>query len=144
MLELISLAISVAVSYEIDPRLFCELVKYESNWDRYARSASSVGLCQINQEAWEWWPADPYDPEVNLKKGAAILKWNFSYREGESEATELAVASYVLGHARVDRLLEEHGAEWKEELAGPVRKYVEGIAGKAFVIVVPGREAVAM
>ena len=128
MTALVALAVGVAAQYGLDPGLFCRLVERESDWNPRAFTASSVGLAQINQKAWGWWPADPFEPYANLEKGALILRWNLAYRfEMGAEQVPLAVASYTLGHGAVNQLLALHGDNWRDGLSEPVRAYVEAI-----------------
>ena len=124
MPDLLTLALLIAELHGLDGALFCRLIRAESDWDIYAETASSVGLAQINQSAWDWWPTDPYDPEANLTKGAEILRWNLDHWGGD---TEKAVASYNLGHGRLERIIAEHGDGWREALPAEVRGYVEAV-----------------
>lgn len=130
MTDLRVLALAAALAFDLDGAVFCRLVGAESDWDVRAATASSVGLAQINQAAWDWWPDDPYEPSVNLAMGAWILKWNYVYRFDTPDDTERwrrAVASYNLGHAAVNRLLAEHGDGWMDALEPRVRAYVDRI-----------------
>ena len=129
-IDLRVLALAAALALDLDGAVFCRLVGAESDWDVRAATASSVGLAQINQAAWDWWPVDPFEPSANLAMGAWILKWNYAYRFDAPDDTERwrqAVASYNLGHAAVNRLIAEHGAAWMDALSEPVRRYVEKI-----------------
>ena len=128
---LLALAISAALEYGLDPGLFCRLVERESDWDVRAETVSSVGLCQINVEAWNWRPRDPFDPIDNLSKGASILAWNMAYRGDMDDAEALAVASYTMGHGAVNKLLARHGKRWRAHLSRPVRDYVEAIVERS-------------
>jgi soluble lytic murein transglycosylase-like protein len=124
------LALAAALAFDLDGAVFCRLVGAESDWDVTARTTSSVGLAQVNQAAWNWWPDDPYDPEANLAMGAWVLRWNYAYRfdaDNELERWRQAVASYNLGHAAVNRLLAEHGDGWMDALPERVRAYVDAI-----------------
>jgi soluble lytic murein transglycosylase-like protein len=130
MPDLRVLALAAALAFDLDGAVFCRLVGAESDWQVYAATASSVGLAQINQAAWGWWPDDPYEPSVNLAMGAWILKWNYAYRfdaDNELERWRQAVASYNLGHAAVNRLIAEHGDGWMDALEPRVRAYVDRI-----------------
>lgn len=124
MTDLRVLALAAALAFDLDGAVFCRLVGAESDWQVRAATASSVGLAQINQSAWDWWPTDPYDPEANLTKGAEILRWNLDHWGGD---TEKAVASYNLGHGRLERIIAEHGDGWREALPAEVRGYVEAV-----------------
>ena len=124
------LALAAALAIDLDGAMFCRLVGAESDWQIYAKTDSSVGLAQINQSAWDWWPDDPFEPEANLAMGAHILRWNYAYRfdaENEQERWRQAVASYNLGHTAVNRLIAEYGDGWMDALSEPVRRYVEKI-----------------
>ena len=130
MPDLRVLALAAALALDLDGAMYCRLVGEESDWQVRAATASSVGLAQINQAAWDWWPDDPYEPSANLAMGAYILRWNYAYRfdaENEQERWQQAVASYNLGHAAVNRLMAEHGDVWMAALSEPVRRYVEKI-----------------
>lgn len=130
MPDLRVLALAAALAFDLDGAVFCRLVGAESDWDVRAATASSVGLAQINQAAWGWWPDDPYEPSVNLAMGAWVLRWNYAYRfdaDNELERWRQAVASYNLGHAAVNRLLAEHGDGWMDALEPRVRAYVDRI-----------------
>lgn len=124
------LALAAALALDLDGAVFCRLVGAESDWDVRAATASSVGLAQINQAAWDWWPDDPFEPEANLAMGAWILRWNYAYRfdaDTEQERWRQAVASYNLGHAAVNRLLAEYGDGWMDALEPQVRRYVDKV-----------------
>lgn len=130
MPDLRVLALAAALAFDLDGAVFCRLVGAESDWQVYAATTSSVGLAQINQSAWGWWPDDPFEPEGNLAMGARILKWNYAYRfdaDNELERWQQAVASYNLGHAAVNRLLAEHGDGWMDALGPEVRAYVDKV-----------------
>ena len=131
MPDLRLLALAAALALDLDGAMYCRLVEEESRWQQNAVSPSgAVGLAQINQSAWDWWPVDPFEPEANLAMGAWILRWNYAYRfdaENEQERWRQAVASYNLGHAAVNRLIAEYGDGWMDALSEPVRRYVEKI-----------------
>lgn len=130
MPDLRVLALAAALALDLDGAMFCRLVEAESDWDVRAATASSVGLAQINQAAWDWWPDDPFEPEANLRMGAYILRWNYAYRfdaENEQERWRQAVASYALGHGAVNKLLAEHGDGWMDALEPQVRAYVDKV-----------------
>ena len=138
------LALAAALAIDLDGAMFCRLVEAESNWQIYAKTDSSIGLAQINQSAWDWWPVDPFEPEANLAMGAWILRWNYAYRfdaENEQERWRQAVASYNLGHAAVNRLIAEYGDGWMDALSEPVRRYVENIVTRERARI---REAIAI
>lgn len=131
---IVALAIAAATLMGQPPGVFCRLVGEESNWDEKAVSPSgAVGLSQIMQEPWRWHPEDPFDPAANLGKGAWILAWNHNYRLERGvtgrEAMMQAVASYNLGHGKVNKLLRKHGDGWLEALPERVRQYVETVVG---------------
>jgi soluble lytic murein transglycosylase-like protein len=130
MPDLRVLALAAALAFDLDGAVFCRLVGAESDWQIYAKTDSSIGLAQINQAAWDWWPDDPYEPSVNLAMGAWILRWNYAYRfdaETEQERWRQAVASYTLGHAAVNLLLASYGDGWEDALPERVRAYVDAI-----------------
>ena len=144
MTDLRVLALAAALAFDLDGAMYCRLVGAESDWQIYAKTESSIGLAQINQAAWDWWPDDPFEPEANLAMGAWILRWNYAYRfdaDTEQERWRQAVASYALGHAAVNRLLAEHGDGWMDALEPQVRRYVNevvsgerGLIGEAIAI----------
>lgn len=130
---LMAMTREAAVGMALPPDLYCRLVQAESDWDVLARNGNCYGLAQINRDAWEWWPEDPYDPKTNLGKGAWILAFNVNYRleRGDvgREAMLRAVASYTLGHAAVNRLIRKHGDGWRDALSPEVARYVRDVVG---------------
>lgn len=128
---LIALAVVVASRWGQNPDLFCRLIEAESNWEPSAVSETGcVGLGQISQKAWSWYPSDPFDPMANLSMSASILAWNMAYRADQEpdEQRAQAVASYVIGHGAVNKLIAEYGDDWRDVLSEPVRRYVEKVA----------------
>ena len=68
---------------------------------------------------------------MNLAKGVDILQWNLEYRRDPDlallEQWARAVASYNLGHGRVNRLIATHGDRWREALPQANRRYLDAV-----------------
>ncbi|NOX60635.1 MAG: lytic transglycosylase domain-containing protein [Chloroflexi bacterium] len=69
----------VAAEYGLDKHLLAELAWRESRWDPLAvGKANDMGVMQIVPRTWEKWSKivgvyDPFDPESNIRVGAAFL-----------------------------------------------------------------------
>ena len=134
--NLIMLTMGVAGYHGLDADLFTRLVYAESKFDQQAVNGQSVGLCQINLEAWplaDWVVKtdDPYEPYANLMMGGYILSLMME-RYKEPEFSDLydpyrAVAAYTMGHGRVDELVDTFDHWWWDELDPEIREYGEFI-----------------
>ena len=92
----------VARTYGLNPDLIHAVILAESAYQRHARSPKgAMGLMQLMpQTARRLGVSDPWDPEQNIRGGAAYLKWLLDRYEGD---VELAVAAYNAGEGAVDR-----------------------------------------
>ncbi len=93
---------SVARRYELDPDLIHAVILAESAYRPHARSPKgAIGLMQLMpQTARRLGVNDPWDPEQNIRGGAAYLRWLLDRYDGD---LELAVAAYNAGENAVDR-----------------------------------------
>ncbi len=88
----------------IDPKLLTALVWVESGFDPSAVShAGAIGLAQLMPATAEGLKVDPYDPEQNLDGGARFL----AAMVDRFGSTELGLAAYNVGPARVGSLLND-------------------------------------
>jgi soluble lytic murein transglycosylase-like protein len=93
---------SVARQYRLDPDLLHAVILAESAYQPNARSPKgAMGLMQLMpQTARRLGVQEPWNPEQNIRGGAAYLKWLLDRYEGD---VELAVAAYNAGEGTVDR-----------------------------------------
>lgn len=86
--------------YQIDPSLIKAVIKRESNFDRYARSAKgALGLMQLMPAtALDMNVTDSFDPRQNIFGGTRYLKWLSKIFSGD---LELILASYNAGPEKV-------------------------------------------
>ncbi len=88
----------------LDPTLLTALVWVESGFDPNAVShAGAIGLAQLMPATAEGLKVDPYDPEQNLDGGARFL----AAMVDRFGSTELGLAAYNVGPARVGSLLND-------------------------------------
>ena len=127
--NLIMLTMGVAGYHGLDPDLFTRLVYAESRYDPQAVNGQSVGLCQVNLGAWplEDWvitTINPYDPYANLMQGGYILSLMMERYTWQGNA----VAAYMMGQGRVDRMIDTYGWDWQRELDDAKADYVGFVA----------------
>lgn len=104
-----------AAESQVDPNLLAGLVYAESRGKAYSvSSVGALGLCQLMpptaaELAGEMGVAGPpYEPEDNLRMGARYLSKMLKRHHG---SVDLALLSYRLGPARVDRQMKAAGGE---------------------------------
>jgi len=106
---------SAAADHHVDPNLLAGLVYAESRGKAYSvSSVGALGLCQLMpptaaELAEEMGIAGPpYAPEDNLRMGARYLSKMLRRHDGN---VDLALLSYRLGPARVDRQMKAAGGQ---------------------------------
>ncbi len=111
----------VAAEYGLDKHLLAEQAWRESRWDPLAiGEANDMGIMQILPETWmEWAPKvgvfDPFDPESNVRVGAAYLQYLRQYLAEKLHLTgdHWVLVAYNWGPGNVRRLLEA-GKGWDD------------------------------
>ena len=111
-----------AHAFGLEPALVWAIMRQESAFSPVAVStANAQGLMQVIPSTWGWLaelqrepPADPFDPDANVRYGAYYLRWLLDYFDGD---LELAIASYNRGQGYIRRLFEgDQVAFVKDEL----------------------------
>ena len=107
-----------AAAAGVSPAVVWSVMRKESAFSPVAVSRSdAVGLMQVTPPTWDWLgqlqgdrtPADPFDPQANIRYGTYYLGYLMRQFDGN---LELAVSSYNRGQGYIGRLLaspEVHG-----------------------------------
>lgn len=97
-----SLIDRVATEVSVSSRLLHAVIAVESNYDSRAVSPKGAkGLMQLMPDtAQRFGVRDPFDPEQNVRAGAAYLRWLLDMFAGD---TRLALAAYNAGESAVIR-----------------------------------------
>ncbi len=95
-----SLIATYADQYALDPALLQAIIKVESNFNSDAVSSKgAIGLMQLMPlTAAAFHVLDPFDPNDNIRAGAALLRGLLDRFGGD---LSLALAAYHVGEARV-------------------------------------------
>lgn len=95
-----SLIATYAEQYALDPALLQAIIKVESNFNADAVSSKgAIGLMQLMPlTAAAFHVLDPFDPNDNIRAGAALLRGLLDRFGGD---LSLALAAYHVGEARV-------------------------------------------
>lgn len=122
-----------AKEFNLDWRLLASVGYQESNFNyegkSWAGAIGIMGLMPATSRAMGVDGDNTYDPEMNIRAGAAYLRElmnNFSSIEDKSERTKMALASYNggIGHITDARALAEKYAANKDVWEGNVEMYV--------------------
>lgn len=111
----------VAAEYGLDKHLLAEQAWRESRWDPLAiGQANDMGIMQILPSTWlEWAPKvgvfDPFDPESNIRVGAAYLQYLRQYLAEKLDLVgdHWVLVAYNWGPGNVRRLIEA-GKGWND------------------------------
>ncbi len=117
----------VADEHRIDPALLASVATVESGWDPAAVSPKGAqGLLQLMpQTAKRFGVRDVFEPEQNVRGGAAYLRWLLDRYQGD---TRLALAAYNAGEGAVDR---HQGIPPYRETKAYVSRVMQGFEGFA-------------
>ncbi|MFT4248159.1 MAG: lytic transglycosylase domain-containing protein [Pseudomonas sp.] len=92
---------AAAAEYELSPELLRTLAWSESGFDPKAVSpAGAIGLMQLMPQTARELGVDPWNPEQNIRGGAAYLRQQLDRFGGDLER---ALAAYNAGPAQVER-----------------------------------------
>lgn len=100
-----------AAAAGVSPAVVWAVMRKESAFSPVAVSRSGAqGLMQVTPSTWDWLgqlqgdarPADPFDPQANIRYGTYYLGFLMSHFDG---SLELAVSSYNRGQGYIGRLL---------------------------------------
>jgi soluble lytic murein transglycosylase-like protein len=99
-----SLVNSISKTHGVDPRLVAAVMKVESNYNRWAKSAKgALGLMQLIPETGRRFGVqDFFDPAQNIEGGVRYLKF-LSQKFGPN-SLDLQLAAYNAGENLVERL----------------------------------------
>ncbi|HKI57998.1 MAG TPA: transglycosylase SLT domain-containing protein [Trueperaceae bacterium] len=100
-----------AAAAGVSPAVVWAVMRKESAFSPVAVSRSdAIGLMQVTPPTWDWLgqlqgdavPADPFDPQANIRYGTTYLGFLLRHFDG---SLELAVSSYNRGQGYIGRLL---------------------------------------
>lgn len=129
-----------AASADVPADLVWSIMRQESAFSPVAVSTSqAMGLMQVVPSTWDWLaeligdatPADPFDPDANIRYGTFYIGWLLRYFDGD---VELAVSSYNRGQGYIGRLFgSDYVAGDKDELyreidAFETREYLQRVS----------------
>ena len=124
----------------VPAELVWSVMRQESAFSPIAVSRSNAqGLMQVVPSTWNWLaelqgdatPADPFDPEANIRYGTFYLGWLLRYFDGDSE---LAIAAYNRGQGYIRRLDQsayvagDRNELYREIDALETREYLQKVA----------------
>lgn len=140
-IEYKDIIVKYAGSYGLDPYLVAAIIKVESRYDSFARSAKgALGLMQIKPSTGKWIGEKLkitnfneemlYDPEINIKMGCWYLDYLLKYYNGD---IKLVLAAYNGGQGNVSKWLKDtnysdDGVTLKNIPFAETKHYVEKIS----------------
>jgi soluble lytic murein transglycosylase-like protein len=98
----VDLAETLAVWYQVDPKLVLSIIAVESNFNIKAKSPrAAVGLMQLIPDTADRFNVhNAYNASQNIKGGLAYLRWLLAYFQGD---VTLVAAAYNAGEGAVNR-----------------------------------------
>ena len=131
---------SAAIEFDLDPLLIWAVMRQESRYDPEALSyVGARGLMQVMPATQDWIaeqlgealsPGDAFDPEINVRMAAWLLRFLLDYYDGD---LDLTLAAYNGGGGSVDSWQADPLVSDRDDFLrwigfGETREYVERVS----------------